>query len=270
MPPATVVFVTTDPERDSPERLRDWLDQFPGGERFVGLRGSLEEVTAAETAAQVPASIVQAPDEGASADDYEVGHAAQIMAYTADDKAHLAYPFGVRSEDWESDLPRMVDEWGSGSSSSSSSSAAGAGASSSGSDSGSSSDDGTAVTAGDLTVSDAFAAASEDLTAVYVTIDNAGDDDTLVGVRSPAAGDISMMSGENGAGMQDADEVDIPNGTTAFAAGGSHIMVTLDDAIAAGDTLPLELEFAKAGKVDVDVEVLDWDQMVDRVEEAGS
>src|SRR5690606_15817168 len=37
----TVVFVTADPERDTPERLREWLDMF--SPRFVGLRGTREE-----------------------------------------------------------------------------------------------------------------------------------------------------------------------------------------------------------------------------------
>ncbi len=32
-----VIMVTTDPERDTPERLRDWLNNFDPS--FVGLRG---------------------------------------------------------------------------------------------------------------------------------------------------------------------------------------------------------------------------------------
>ena len=36
MPSPTVVFVTTDPERDTPAHLRDWLDGF--SPEFVGLR----------------------------------------------------------------------------------------------------------------------------------------------------------------------------------------------------------------------------------------
>ena len=37
-----VVFVSTDPARDTPERIREWLDVFDRS--FVGLRGTLEEV----------------------------------------------------------------------------------------------------------------------------------------------------------------------------------------------------------------------------------
>jgi len=262
VPRANAVFVTTDPERDTPERLRHWLDQFEGGEAFVGLRGTLDEVAAAEQAADVAVSTRLPTDDGDAADaDYEVGHAAEIMAYTPDDKAHLAYPSGVRSEDWIGDLPRMMDRWGSGTDS--------ATASPEGGDA--PAVEGGSAAVGDITVSDAFAAASDDLTAVYVTIDNAGEDDTLVGVSSPAAGDITLMSGEDGAGMAEVDDVDVPGGgTTAFAAGAGHIMVTLDDPVEAGDTLPLELEFDKAGSVTVDVQILSWNAMVDRIESDGS
>jgi len=189
------------------------------------------------------------------------------MAYTPDDKAHLAYPSGVRSEDWIADLPRMMDRWGgdggTGDDSRSDADREGDGASAS---------EGSApVTVGDITVSGGFAAASDATTAVYVTIDNAGDDDTLVGVRSPAAGDITLMSGEDGAGMDEVDAVDVPGGiTTAFASGGGHIMVELDDPVEAGDTLPLELEFEEAGTVTVDVQILSWNAMVDRIESNGS
>jgi protein SCO1/2 len=105
VPEPVVVFVTTDPERDTPEHLRDWLDNFSPG--FVGLRGTPEQIRAAEIAAQVPPSM-RGTGEG---DDYEVGHAAQIIAYTPDDEAHVVYPFGVRREDWITDLPRLPTEW---------------------------------------------------------------------------------------------------------------------------------------------------------------
>lgn len=106
MPEPTVVFVTTDPRRDTPERLRGWLDEFDPG--FVGLTGRIEDIAAAEAAAQVAPSGVLPGEE----EDYEVGHAAQIIAYTPDDQAHVLYPFGVRREDWVNDLPRLMERWG--------------------------------------------------------------------------------------------------------------------------------------------------------------
>lgn len=100
-PDPKVVFVTTDPERDTPERLREWLDGFD--EDFVGLTGTPEQIAAAEAAAQVAGSV--------RTSDGEVGHAAQIVAYTPDDLAHVVYPFGTRREDWIADLPRLLEEF---------------------------------------------------------------------------------------------------------------------------------------------------------------
>ncbi|HXY29137.1 MAG TPA: SCO family protein [Gemmatimonadaceae bacterium] len=98
-----VVFVTTDPERDTPEKLRAWLDGFDPS--FVGLRGTPEEIHAAERLVGVAASV---PEHTAPNGSYAVGHAAQVIAYTPDDSAHLVYPFGTRQTDWAHDLPLLV------------------------------------------------------------------------------------------------------------------------------------------------------------------
>src|SRR5712692_2400924 len=47
-----VIFVTTDPARDSPTILRSWLDRFD--ERFIGLTGSEVAIEAVQRAARVP------------------------------------------------------------------------------------------------------------------------------------------------------------------------------------------------------------------------
>jgi protein SCO1 len=109
MPEPVVVFVTTDPQRDTPDRLRDWLDSFDTS--YVGLTGTPEEIGRAEDAAGVAGSLREPTSESGD-DDYEVGHAAQVLAYTPDDRAHLVYPSGVRQQDWTADLPRMMERWG--------------------------------------------------------------------------------------------------------------------------------------------------------------
>ena len=43
-----VIFVTVDPERDTPEVIRDYLDQFDAD--FIGLTGTEEELIAAQRA----------------------------------------------------------------------------------------------------------------------------------------------------------------------------------------------------------------------------
>ena len=50
-----LVFVTTDPERDSPAALRRWLDLFD--RRFVGLTGSEPAIAAVQRMAGVPVAV---------------------------------------------------------------------------------------------------------------------------------------------------------------------------------------------------------------------
>jgi protein SCO1 len=103
-----VVFVTTDPARDSPRVLRSWLDRFD--ERFIGLTGSEAAIEAAQRATGVP----PARKTVLAGEDYAVGHASFVLAYTRDNLAHLIYPSGVTQMDWAHDLPHLVNEaWSS-------------------------------------------------------------------------------------------------------------------------------------------------------------
>jgi len=99
-----VVFVTTDPPRDSAQQLRKWLDSF--NPAFVGLRGTEAQIQIAERAVGVALAIREASVPGDS--NYTVGHAAQVYAFTPDDSAHRAYPFGTLQQDWAHDLPELL------------------------------------------------------------------------------------------------------------------------------------------------------------------
>ena len=102
-----VVFVTTDPRRDSPKVLRSWLDRFD--KRFIGLTGSESAIDAAQQASAVP----PARKAGLTGQDYQVGHASFVLAYTKDNLAHVIYPGGITQKDWEHDLPLLVKGAGS-------------------------------------------------------------------------------------------------------------------------------------------------------------
>jgi protein SCO1/2 len=100
-----LVFVSTDPARDTRVELRRWLDNFD--RRFVGLTGTPAAVDAAERAAGVP--LAQKIGNG----NYSVTHANFVVAYTKDNLAHVIYPGGVSEDDWIHDLPLLVKEtWG--------------------------------------------------------------------------------------------------------------------------------------------------------------
>ncbi|MBT8479014.1 MAG: SCO family protein [Gemmatimonadetes bacterium] len=98
-----VIFVTADPRRDTPERLRDWLGNFDTD--FVGLRGSEAEVDRIMLSLGLPAAI----RDTAAGPDYAVGHASQVIAFPPGDGFRVIYPFGTRQADWQHDLPRLLD-----------------------------------------------------------------------------------------------------------------------------------------------------------------
>ena len=100
-----VVFVSTDPERDTSERIATWLGGFDPS--FIGLRGDTATVNQIQVALGLPAAIKGEVDEDGS---YTVGHSAYVLAFTADNLAHVLYPFGIRQADWAHDLPKLVRE----------------------------------------------------------------------------------------------------------------------------------------------------------------
>jgi len=99
-----LVFVTTDPVRDTPKVLRSWLDLFDN--RFIGLTGSEAAIQTVQKAAGVP----PARKAALGAENYAVGHANFVLAYTKDNLSHLIYPGGVTQQDWAHDLPELVKE----------------------------------------------------------------------------------------------------------------------------------------------------------------
>jgi protein SCO1/2 len=99
-----LVFVTTDPVRDTPAEIRRWLDNF--NKYGVGLTGSETAIQAVEKAVGVPL----AQKTSASGGNYEVAHANFVLAYTKDNRAHVIYPGGISKDDWVHDLPLLIRE----------------------------------------------------------------------------------------------------------------------------------------------------------------
>lgn len=100
-----VVFVTTDPRRDTPPVLRAWLDHFDP--RFVGLRGGSAQIAAVLQILHLGEPIVV---PGANDTTYAVEHAAMVLGFTRDDLAHVGYPFGIRQEDWVQNIQALVKQ----------------------------------------------------------------------------------------------------------------------------------------------------------------
>jgi protein SCO1/2 len=102
----TVVFVTTDPSRDSLARLDAWVKGFDRS--FVALSGTDSAIAAAQATARLPEAEKGSPD---SSGKYTVGHAAAVIVYTPDGVGRLAYGPTTRQREWAHDLPLLV-QWG--------------------------------------------------------------------------------------------------------------------------------------------------------------
>lgn len=102
-----VVFVSVDPQRDTPERIDDYLENFSS--HMTGLHEELPVVADALRQLDLPGPVVEGPDPRGDGD--LIGHPAQVIGFDADGRARRVWPFGARRSDWVSDLPRILEEW---------------------------------------------------------------------------------------------------------------------------------------------------------------
>ncbi len=93
-----MLFITTDPARDTGPVLRRYLDHF--NPSFVGLTGSMHDIRTVATALGVPVEGIQRlPDGG-----YDVGHGSQIVGLDAHDEAPVVWTEGTPVSDLEHDI----------------------------------------------------------------------------------------------------------------------------------------------------------------------
>ena len=83
------IFITLDPERDTPLVVADYVANF--SQRFVGLTGSPEQIAVAAKAYRVAFSKFQ--EDGAKPEDYSIDHSALVylMGKNGEYLAHFAY-----------------------------------------------------------------------------------------------------------------------------------------------------------------------------------
>lgn len=97
------VFITVDPERDTPELVAAYVENF--GPNFVGLTGSLEAVDKAAKAYRVTYQKFQ--EEGAG-DNYSVDHSALVYLMGPDGKFVTHFPYGTSPEKMADTLRRYL------------------------------------------------------------------------------------------------------------------------------------------------------------------
>ena len=98
-----MVFITTDPDRDTGPVIRSWLDQFDPS--FVGLRGPWKQVAGYAEQLGVPL----APPVRQSDGTVTVDHGAQVTAFNPDGIARTIYLANTQIEDYAHDIPLLLD-----------------------------------------------------------------------------------------------------------------------------------------------------------------
>jgi len=98
------VFVTTDPDRDKPERLKKYLEIF--NPDFVGLVGTQEELGAVYEGFDVYVEKVEVED---SAADYLVSHTATVFLIDPEGRWRLLYDYGTSPDDIVGDVEQLLE-----------------------------------------------------------------------------------------------------------------------------------------------------------------
>jgi protein SCO1/2 len=100
---ARFVLVTVDPERDTAERLKTYLDFFDPD--FIGLRGTPEQIEAAKQAYGVISRKVEYPD---SATGYLVDHTSLTYVIDTEGRLRLTYGHGTDPADIADDVRHLL------------------------------------------------------------------------------------------------------------------------------------------------------------------
>lgn len=95
-------LVTTDPQRDTPRVLRDYLDRFNSS--FIGLTGPMGKIK--QAAAPLDVSITGTRKQPSGG--YTVGHSGQLFAFNRADQARLLWTPGTPVGDLRHDLTKLV------------------------------------------------------------------------------------------------------------------------------------------------------------------
>lgn len=230
------VFITLDPERDTPERIREWVGALHPD--IVGLTGPQERLDAAVEGMGFVFPDLERPEEGF----YEVAHPVDLFLFTPELLGRWGYDHGEATpEEIAADLRTLVAfDWG-----------------------GAAARDAAGGEAGDVPeergvqVEDAFALdpLGQDRLAFYATLRNEGARaDALVGVASSGGRTASLHRMRSEDGMMRMEPVEViplpPGATVHLEPGGLHAMVEgLRASPSAGDSLEVTFRFANTPAV---------------------
>jgi protein SCO1/2 len=224
-----VVFVTVDPDRDTPAVLRKFLDAFDPS--YIGLTGTRAALDAAQRAVNFGPAIISTDSAGTPV----VTHSAPVVVFTADDSAHVMYPFGTRQVEWAKDIPLLLER---------------------------------GVPKSALRVTRAYLVipVGDAPAALYFSVRNEGAAaDSVVGVEVAGAGQASLHEHEHdmkSGAMRMVPATSYPvgaQGVLQLAPGGAHVMIEKPARLfTRGEKLRGLVRFGRAGSVPVDVTVITY------------
>jgi protein SCO1 len=100
---AVPIFITLDPERDSPQAMANYVKSF--GPNFVGLTGSPEAIAAAAKAYRVAYTKIE---NKASPSDYSLDHSALVYLMDPSGKYLAHFPYGMGADQLAEKLGRLL------------------------------------------------------------------------------------------------------------------------------------------------------------------
>jgi len=101
-----VVFVTVDPERDTPPVLSRYLSRIDPG--FIGLTGSAKSIEQVAASMGVVVEGIEKRSDGG----YDVTHSAQVVGFDASRRGVLVWTQGTPISTYRADFERLVRQQG--------------------------------------------------------------------------------------------------------------------------------------------------------------
>ncbi len=224
-----VVFVTVDPDRDSATVLRTFLNGFDPS--YVGLTGTRAALDSAQKSVNFAPAIISRDASGAPV----VTHSAPVVVITADDSAHVMFPFGTRQTEWAREIPKLLSR---------------------------------GAPAPELSVERAYLVVpiGDAPAALYFTARNRGTQaDSVVGVEVPGAGAASLHEHQHDMATGNMRMVPTkaypvgPGETLRLAPGGAHVMIEKPArTFVRGERFRVLVRFAHGGIVPAELSVITY------------